>query len=136
MPYLIDTNIWVEYLKRMPRSAAVRRRLRAVPKSQVFLWSVVKAELLYGAEKSDQRLRNLEHLSRLFGAYESLPFDDNAAEQYGRITAELDRTGRPIANVDLMIAAIALANGMTLVTRDGDIIDRVPGLSTEDWRAM
>jgi tRNA(fMet)-specific endonuclease VapC len=70
MRYLIDSNIWVEYLKRMPRSAAVRRKLRSIPKSHVALCSVVKAELLYGAEKSAQRLRSLDRLARLFGAYE------------------------------------------------------------------
>lgn len=134
MGYLIDTNIRVEYLRRKPGSDRVRGRLRAVPKSQVFLCSVVKAELLYGAEKSDRRSTNLERLSRLFSAYDSLPFDDRAAEEYGRITAELDRSGRPIANIDLMIAAIAIVNDLVLVTRDGDLIERIPTLDTEDWR--
>jgi tRNA(fMet)-specific endonuclease VapC len=65
----------------------------------------------------------------------SLPFDDRAAEVYGRIRAHLTATGMAIGPNDLMIAAIALANGLTLVTHNTAEFSRVPGLTIEDWQA-
>jgi tRNA(fMet)-specific endonuclease VapC len=64
--------------------------------------------LYYGAYKSARRDENLALLARFFGQFNSLPFDDTAAEVYGRIRAELTRRGTPIGPNDLMIAAIAL----------------------------
>ena len=65
--------------------------------------------------------------------FDSLPFDDAAAEAYGRLRAELARRGMPIGPNDLMIAAIALAYGFTLVTHNTSEFSRVPGLRLEDW---
>jgi tRNA(fMet)-specific endonuclease VapC len=62
-----------------------------------------------------------------------LPFDDAAAEAYGRLRAELARRGTPIGPNDLMIAAIALAHDLTLVTHNTAEFSRVSGLRLEDW---
>lgn len=66
--------------------------------------------------------------------FDSLPFDDAAAEEYGRIRAELTAAGTPIGPNDLMIASIALANQLTLVTSNTAEFGRVPGLQIENWR--
>lgn len=63
----------------------------------------------------------------------SLPFDDRAADEYGRIRAYLARLGTPIGPNDLLIAAIALANNATLVTHNTTEFNRVPGLTIVDW---
>jgi tRNA(fMet)-specific endonuclease VapC len=65
--------------------------------------------------------------------FPSLPFDDEAAEHYGRIRAELTTEGTPIGGNDFLIAAIALANGLTLVTHNTREFARVTGLTIEDW---
>ena len=64
----------------------------------------------------------------------SLPFDDAAAEPYGRIRADLTARGQTIGGNDMLIAAIALANGCTLVTHNTAEFSRVPGLVIEDWQ--
>lgn len=94
---------------------------------------MVKAELLYGARSSEHVERNIGRLVAFFVAFESLPFDDSAAEVYGLIRAQLRREGRPIGGNDLMIAAIALASDATLVTRNQDELRRVAGLRVEAW---
>jgi len=88
----------------------------------------------YGAHKSPCREANLRLLAALFDRFASLPFDDPAAEQYGWIRAELATRGTPIGPNDLMIAAIALANELTLVTHNVGEFSRVTGLQVEDWQ--
>ncbi len=64
----------------------------------------------------------------------SLPFDDNAAHEYGRIRAHLASLGTPIGPNDLMIASIALANNLTLITHNTAEFSRIPALQLEDWQ--
>jgi tRNA(fMet)-specific endonuclease VapC len=66
--------------------------------------------------------------------YISLPFDDPAAEEYARVRAHLANQGTPIGPNDLIIAATALANQLTLVTHNTAEFSRVPGLTLEDWQ--
>ena len=114
MIYLLDTNTCIEYLNN--RASLVRHRLSALSPEDIALCSVVKAELYAGAQRSSQRERNLALLDWFFSQFVSLPFDDRAAEVYGRLRAELSRQGQLIGPNDLMIAAIALAHNLTLVT--------------------
>ena len=132
MRYLLDTNACVAYLT--ARSPNVVTRLHATAPDNVVLCSVVKAELLYGARKSARVQENLERLAAFFVPFPSLPFEDVAAEQYGELRAALEKQGRPIGPNDLIIAAIALAHGLTLVTSNHAEFGRVPGLSVEDWQ--
>ena len=99
----------------------------------VVLCSVVKAELLYGVAKSAHPDRNLAKLRRFFAPFLSLPFDDYAAEIYSQIRAQLEKSGTPIGPNDLLVAAIALANGKKLVTHSTREFGRIDGLMLEDW---
>lgn len=103
---------------------------------QLFVCSVVKAELFYGAAKSQhpERTRQSQHL--FLQPFRSLDFDDRSAEHYATIRAELERQGTPIGPNDLMIAAIALANELTLVTANQSEFSRVPGLIQECWESQ
>ena len=65
--------------------------------------------------------------------FQSLPFDDHCAEVYGRIRSRLAELGTPIGPNDLLIAAIAVAQGITLVTHNTREFGRVEGLIWEDW---
>ena len=93
----------------------------------------MKAELYYGAYKSQQRAQTLCQARSVHQDFHSYAFDDAAAEAYGRIRADLAAQGTPIGPNDLMIAAIALANNLILVTHNTREFARVAGLTLEDW---
>jgi tRNA(fMet)-specific endonuclease VapC len=129
--YLLDTNTCIAVLTNRPPTL-VERWKRTHP-NQVRLCSVVKAELLFGAEKSEKREFVLQKLQIFFSRFRSMPFDDAAAQTYGIIRAVLEKDGQPIGPNDMLIAAIALANGLTLVTHNTKEFSRVSGLLLEDW---
>jgi len=129
--YLLDTNACVRYLA--GRSLVLRALLEATPPDELAVCSVVKAELRYGAYKGQRTETTLRAQDILLGQLRSLPFDDAAAEVYGQIRAALERAGTPIGANDLLIAAIALANHLVLVTHNTTEFCRVPGLVVEDW---
>lgn len=94
---------------------------------------VSKAELYYGARKSERIEHNLGVLRRFFGPFRSLAFDDRAAEEYGIIRADLERTGTPIGPNDLLIAALARSRDLTLVSFNRREFGRVAGLRLTDF---
>jgi tRNA(fMet)-specific endonuclease VapC len=131
MTYLLDTNACIAILR--DRGSNVARRLRREPSGAVALCSIVKAELYYGAYKGQQPAQTLSMLGRFINIFYSYAFDDAAAEVYGRMRADLATRGTLIGPNDLMIAAIALANNLILVTHNIREFARVAGLSLEDW---
>jgi tRNA(fMet)-specific endonuclease VapC len=131
MMYLPDTNVWIQFLN--PDNNRVKDRMLSVESSAIQLCSVVKAELFFGAEKSNRKSENHEVLRNLFADVASVPFDDEAARKYGEIRAELSRVGTPIGPNDLMIAAIALVHGSILVTHNTREFSRIKDLKLEDW---
>lgn len=131
MIYLPDTNVWIAYLN--SRESQVKEVLSRHRLEDIALCSVVKAELIFGAFRSSRRDANLKVLQVLFSQMVSLPFDDTAAEHYGRIRADLAVQGKPIGPNDLMIAAIALTHDLVLVTHNIEEFGRVAGLRIDDW---
>jgi len=131
MIYLLDTNTCIQYLNR--RNSAVVRKLTSISPTDVVLCDVVKAELYYGAHKGSRTEGNLALYKEFFGRFVSLPFDGRAAEIYGRLRAQLESLGTPIGGYDMLIASIALANDLILVTHNTREFSRVEGLQLEDW---
>jgi tRNA(fMet)-specific endonuclease VapC len=129
--YLLDTNACIIYLNR-PISG-VRRRLTMLLPQDVAVCSVVKAELFYGAMRSNNPTRTLTLQEAFLNSFVSLTFDDAAARIFGIIRAELADMGTPIGPYDLQIAAIALANNLILVTHNVREFSRVNGLQMQDW---
>lgn len=129
--YLLDTNPCIRYLN--GRSEPLRRRIESAGEGQVAVCSVVKAELFFGAMKSRDPRQTIERQLEFLRQFASLPFDDRAAEIYGRIRADLERSGNPIGANDLLIASIAMANQVTLVTHNTEEFQRIAGLRIEDW---
>jgi len=129
--YLLDTNTCIRYLN--GRAPSVRRRLEALDPAMVAVCSVVKAELFAGAMKTASPQTTLAKQDDFLDQFVSFPFDDRSARVYGEIRAELERLGTPIGSYDLQIAAIALANGLTLVSHNIREFTRVPELALEDW---
>jgi tRNA(fMet)-specific endonuclease VapC len=134
LTYLLDTNVCIRYLN--GQSAAVRSRIESLEPKDIALCSIVKAELLFGAIKSQARARNIDRLTRFFSIFESYPFNDRAAEAYADVRAALESRGTPIGANDLLIASIALARGAVLVTANIREFGRVDGLSCENWEAV
>lgn len=131
MIYLLDSNVCIHLLN--GRHLTLIQRFRQYDSGQTVLCSMVKAELLRGALRSQRVELNLERLAVFFAPLKSLPFDDKAAEHFARIGAELMKRGTPIGPNDLVIAATALAQQVTLVTHNTAEFSRVPGLRLEDW---
>ena len=135
MTHLLDTNILVVHLRSRGKSP-VSDRLRAMDLDQVATCSVVRAELLAGAHHGRAPRDELAPVLELLELFESLPFDDAADDHYGQVRAHLESIGGPIGAADLFIAAIALANDLTLVTHNVHEFTRVPGLRVEDWQVL
>ena len=131
MSYLLDTNVCVKYLS--GRNADLTKRFLAISAQDKIICSVVRTELYYGAYKSQVQAVSLAKIGAFLRRYSTLPFDDNAAQICGEIRADLARKGTPIGPYDLQIAAIALANNLTLVTHNTREFSRVPNLLLEDW---
>jgi tRNA(fMet)-specific endonuclease VapC len=131
MTYLLDTNICIAYLN--GRSSNVVQRLRDVSPSEIAVCSVVKAELFYGAMRSRNPARTLAQQRVFLDQFISLPFDDRSAEFYASMRATLATRGTPIGPNDLLIAAIARAHNLTLVTANVREFGRIEGLQIENW---
>jgi tRNA(fMet)-specific endonuclease VapC len=131
MKYLLDTNVCITFFSQ--RNSRLDQRLAMVATQAKAICSVVKAELFYGAYKSQNHQANLARMNAFANHLVSLPFDDAAAQIYGELRAELERKGTPIGHHDLQIAAISLAYNLTLVTHNTREFSRVPNLLREDW---
>ena len=125
MTYLLDTNACIKYLN--GKSENIRRNLESKQPQEMLVCSVVKAELFYGVQKSVKQKENLEKVHKFLDQFVSLSFDDEASEKYGEVRADLEKTGTPIGPNDLLIASIALANNVILVTHNTREFKRVKG---------
>lgn len=134
MIYLLDTNVCIKYLN--GSSQAIRNRLRTTDVKDIVVCSIVKAELFYGAMRSNNPERTLERQQQFLKLFISRPFDDKAAVVYGKIRATLAKNGTPIGSNDLPIAAIALLHNFTLVTHNTKEFSRVNKLKLEDWEIL
>jgi len=92
MGWLLDTNAWILHLKNP--GGPIEQRLNRLQPSDVFLCSVVKAELWHGAHKYGNFERRRNALGNMFAPFVSLPFDDAAAQCYGGIRHGLEIRGR------------------------------------------
>lgn len=131
MIYLLDTNVCIHLLNE--KHPSILQHFRLHSPTDIALCSVVKAELLYGARRSQRIEANLQLLKAFFAPLQSLTFDDECAEHYGQIHADLLSQGKPIGPNDTLIAAIARAHDATLITHNTSEFGRVAGLRLEDW---
>lgn len=131
MRYLLDSNILIFVIKD-PKCLA-SSVLKVTDVSQIAVCSVVEAELYHGAQKYGNPLKRVAVLNELLAPYTSLPFDSSCVPHYERVRDYLERGGQIIGGNDLMIAAIALTHGLTVVTNNSHEFRRIPGLQVEDW---
>ncbi|GAB4301005.1 MAG: tRNA(fMet)-specific endonuclease VapC [Oscillatoriaceae cyanobacterium] len=130
MKYLLDTNVCIKYLN---ENLTIRRKLESTDLEEIAICSVIKLELFYGAMRSDNPDLVWQKVKRFLEVFVSLPLDDIAALNAGRIRAQLANAGTPIGYNDLLIASIALSHNLILVTHNTKEFVRVEGLKIEDW---
>jgi tRNA(fMet)-specific endonuclease VapC len=132
--YLLDTNTCIGWLRHSQPNIIVRMKQESV--TDIAFCSVVVSELIYGVERAapSYQANNRSRVEQLRRQFRSIPFDDLAAEQCGQVRAHLATLGTPIGPNDLMIASIALANRLIVVTNNTFEFSRVPGLVFEDWQ--
>ena len=131
MRYMLDTNICIYVIKHKPEK--VLRKLQTIHPEDVCISSVTYAELVCGVEKSAAVEKNRLALSMFLANMEILGFDVEAADCYGKIRADLEKKGRPIGPLDMMIAAHAQSLGYTVVTNNVKEFSRVSALRIENW---
>ena len=131
MIYLLDTDICIYLLN--GREPQVKRNADLVHESEIAISTLTMAEMFSGAARSDQPLLTYAKQSAFFMRYSILPFDEAAARVYGHIDGYLKNAGMRIGPLDTQIAAIALAQNLTLVTHNTQHFRRVPQLAIEDW---
>src|SRR5271157_2991377 len=130
--FLLDTNAMGDFIN---RRRGVDERARETRKEGARLGTCIPVlgELFFGVEYSQSRDRNLERLKRALAGLACWPYTREAAEEYGRLAAQLRRAGRTIQQVDIQVAAIALTlSQCSVVSEDTDLL-AVPGLSIESW---
>lgn len=131
MKYMLDTNICIYLIKKKP--SQVIHKLLSLRISDVCVSSITLAELLYGVEKSQRQDQNRWALTEFLAPLDVLPFDDAAARHYGILRHRLERGGRPIGAMGMLIAAHALSSATMLVTNNAAEFRQVDGLRIENW---
>lgn len=129
--YMLDTNICIYAIKKKPE--IVLKHLHDNLENGLAISVITLAELEHGVEKSAKPEKNALALMQFLSILNILSFDDRAAVEYGKLCAYLQKQGTPIGTMDMLIAAHAKAEGLTLVTNNIREFERVPGLKLENW---
>ncbi|ENV27579.1 TPA: type II toxin-antitoxin system VapC family toxin [Acinetobacter baumannii] len=128
--YMLDTNIVIYTIKNKPPEVKVRFNAVA---TQLCVSSITVAELIYGAENSQNPIKNLRVVEDFLSRLQILDYTPEAAAQYGMIKADLRRKGTLISDNDTHIAAHARSHGLILVTNNTKEFQRVEALQLENW---
>ncbi len=127
--YMLDTNTVSHLIK---EHSAVARRVVAVPMASICVSAITDGELLFGLAKRPNAKQLHLAVREFLRRVDVLPWDSAVAEHYGTVRADLERQGRILAPLDLLIATHALSLGAVLVTSDR-AFGRVADLHVEDW---
>lgn len=129
--YLLDTNICIHAIKRRP--VGVLERIQTRLHDGLFISSLTLAELEFGVASSQQVEKNRVALLKFLTLFNLLSFEALDAIPYGQLRNDMQRTGRLIGPIDMLIAAQALRHNLILVTHNTREFERIPGLKREDW---
>ena len=131
MKYLIDTNICIYIINKRP--AAVIRKFKQFELGEIGISTITVSELQYGVAKSTYRKKNEVRLEEFLAPLEILTYDQTAARVYGDIRFQLEKRGRPIGPLDLLIAAHAISQDLVLITNNDKEFKRIKKLQIENW---
>ena len=129
--YLLDSNICIYIINGRPRK--VVQKIKEYNPPEIKLSSISIAELEYGVSKSENREKNRQALINFASAFDIVDFNDDDAEIYGMIRADLEKKGQVIGPYDMQIAAQAISRNMVLVTNNVREFCRVKNLKIENW---
>jgi tRNA(fMet)-specific endonuclease VapC len=131
MKYFLDTNICIYYLKGMyPK---LKDKLLSYNPDRIIIPVITKAELLYGAEKSQKKEENLKRIQQFLLPFHIQEFSDTETQAYATIRNTLEKEGNIIGPNDILIASIVLSNNGTLITKNIKEFTRIKGLKVKDW---
>ena len=131
MNYLIDTNICIYIMNNRPPE--VIQKFKSKDAGQIGISSITVSELYYGVSKSKYQKKNLIRLKEFLTPFEILAYDESASKLYGKIRAQLEKSGDVIGPLDLLIAAHALSLNLVLITNNEKEFNRVKALNVENW---
>ncbi len=131
MRFMLDTNICIYLIRQQPPK--VLKHLKAHTVGDIGISAVTLAELRYGVSKSKYIEKNQQALDEFILPLEIADFDEKAAREYGAIRVELERMGKPIGSMDMLIGAHAHALGVTLVTSNTKEFKQIKNLKIADW---
>jgi tRNA(fMet)-specific endonuclease VapC len=127
--FMLDTDISSYIIKRRPPTLAEKFEKQA---DTLSVSVITAAELRFRAEKAG-RPKLVELVEAYLERLAILDWTNEVSGHYARIRTELERSGKPIGNMDLLIASHAVSQGMTLVTNNLKHFSSVPGLKVEVW---
>jgi tRNA(fMet)-specific endonuclease VapC len=129
--YLLDSNICIYIINNRPEK--VVQRIKEYNPPEIKLSSISLAELEYGVSKSEKREKNRQALINFASAFDIVDFNDEDAEIYGLIRADLEKNGQVIGPYDMQIAAQAITRNLVLVTSNVKEFSRIKKLKIENW---
>jgi tRNA(fMet)-specific endonuclease VapC len=132
--YLLDTNAVGDLINRR-FGVDVRVREARLQGDVIGTCELVAAELFFGVENSKTRDDNLILVRRTLAQLKCWPLSRAASQEFGRVMAILKREGQPVGPMDVLIASIALTLPNCIVISKDTDLQRIPGLTVENWRA-
>ena len=131
MEYMLDTNICIYIIRQKPQK--VLKHFQSHSVGDIGISSITLAELQYGVSKSLHNEKNRQALEEFVLPLEIADFDERAAGSFGMIRSDLEKKGKPIGAMDMLIGAHALSLRVTLVTNNTREFKQIKGLKIADW---
>ncbi|MBP5176512.1 MAG: type II toxin-antitoxin system VapC family toxin [Treponema sp.] len=131
MKYFLDTNVIIDAIKN--KSPCLRQHFEETYTTDIFVSSIVVAELEFGAAHSNDYSRNKALYEQFIKDFAIVPFEKQYCTPYGELRHYLTKSGQVIGLNDMLIAATAIANGGILVTHNTAEFERIPKIQLADW---
>ncbi len=133
MMFMLDTNTCIYLIKQKSRNLLKRFNNHSV--GDIGISSITLAELQYDVAKSLYVDKNREALAEFILPLEIADFDEKAAESYGTVRTDLEKAGKPVGSIDMLIGAHALSLDVTVITNNIKEFRKIKNLKVEDWTA-
>ena len=130
MKYLLDTDICIYWLK---GKATVRAKIEQIDRSDIAICVITATELYFGAYNSNKIEQNLKTAENFIQSITVLPLSNDTLKKFGQLKAQFRKAGTPVADFDLLIASVAIAKNLILVTNNTRHYQRITGLNLDNW---
>ena len=130
MIYMFDTDTISFFMKDKPKN--IRINTAKYEKDDFCISAITSAELMFGLKRNYSKQLDF-WIHEIINKFKVISFDDASAEIYGEIRTDLEKSGVPLDNMDMLIAASALKTGAILISHNKKHFSKIKGLKTEDW---